>query len=813
MTDGLIVAPLLGGAALALRSLARWLGRPMPGSLLAVFFVLAALPFGTSFVSNRTALPLDHVPLTHPWLPLGTSVHYNPWLSDITSQLLPWTEAVRSAWRGGELPLRDRWNGCGTPLAANGPSAAFSPLTMPALVLALPAAFLFAAVLKLALAMTGLWLWAAELGASRRAAAFAAVSFGLSMTFTQWAFFPQTAVLCLWPWMLFCLECLRDSGRRRRAFVVLAGVLIAAMLAGHPESVALGVLFAVLWLAGRWLTGDLPDAGRLAVRFLGAGIVAAGATAFLALPTLYAVRASNRLVLAAAPHWSPHLSVWPHGAIGRAWVTAFFPYALGDLIHGPVLRGSTGAVPEMDLGYFGIVGWVAALLVLRPGSRRLRAEPVLVALAVAGLGGAFGAWPFAELFSSLPGIRHMFPLRFASWAALAGPVVGALELDRLARDAAERRRGAVAGAVAVAAGLLALAWIVDVWLRPEHAVSGDAVFQRKELIVAMAALLSTAALLAAVRARPSAALGALAAVAAAELLYQWHDQYRFYSKALLYPETPLIRFLHSTPGTYRVAGMVNALFPNTGIFAGVEDVRSHDAIERRDYVTFLDATCGYPPADYFKHIGNPDASVFDFLNVRYMVGAPEERPPGPRWAPVYAGRDGVVFENGGVLPRAFVPATVRLVGAPSGLEEPVADANAAFGAAFAEVTANADWRARAWVLWSADGEVVPGPAGVSDYRESVNAISFRARVESRPSCVVVSVVQDGGWSGREADGAPLDLRRANGPFLAVVLPPGDHVVRLRYRPPGFAAGVFVSALTFVTAVGLAWSGRRRGARP
>jgi len=777
----------------------------MPAAVLAAFFVLGALPFAESFRPGRTALPLDSIPLTHPWIPLGTSAPYNPWLSDITSQLLPWTDAARLAWRGGELPLRNRWNGCGTPLAANGPSAAFSPFVLPSLLLPLTAAFLLQAILKLALAMAGMWLWVGELGASRRAAAFAGVSFGLSMTFTQWAFFPQTAVLCLWPWILFALEVLRDPARRRRAFAALVAVLTAAGLAGHPESAVLGVLFAVLWIAGRRISGDLPDAAPLAERFLLAGLLAAGATAFLLLPTLYAIRASNRLVLASEPYWKAFLSVVPHGPVGRAWLTALFPYVLGDLIHGRVLPGATGAVPEMDLACFGIVGWAAALLLLRPGSRRARSELVLAGLLVSGLGAAWGAWPFAEVVSLVPGIRHMFPLRFASWAALAGPAISAFELDRFTRDSSGNGR-AVWGALLAPVGLAAFALVVHARLRPEHAAARDVVFQRGEINVAVAALVLAALLLALARRRPGEAVVGLAALAAAELLFQWHDQYRFASTGLFYPETPMIRFLRSMRGPYRVAGIGSALFPNTGIFAGVEDVRTHDAIERRDYVEFLDATAGYPPADYFKRLRRPDASVFDFLNVRFMIGAPEAPAPGERWRRAYAGTDGVVYENAAVLPRAFTPAVVRLVASTPDLREPVRDANLAFGAAFAEIAVNADWRARAWVLWGSDGEVRPDPARVSELQESVNAISFRAVVERGPSCVVVSVVQDGGWSATDADGSPLDLRRANGPFLAVVLPRGNHEVRLRYLPPGFVAGAAVSGLTGLV---IAFIGLRR----
>jgi len=102
---------------------------------------------------------------------------------------------------------------------------------------------------------------------------------------------------------------------------------------------------------------------------------------------------------------------------------------------------------------------------------------------------------------------------------------------------------------------------------------------------------------------------------------------RFGRSALVYPKVPLVRYLASRPRPFRVIGIGSALFPNANVFAGVEDVRTHDPMERRDYVAFLDATCGYPPDQYFKFVRDPNAPVLDFLNVAYAVASPESPPP------------------------------------------------------------------------------------------------------------------------------------------------------------------------------------------
>src|SRR5215471_2770776 len=164
MPQGLVVALVLGGTAAAIGVLARALDRPVPARLLLVFTALAVLPFPSVLVGDRTPVPIDHVPLTIPWVSVGTSVQYNPYLNDVATQMLPWTQAVREAWAAGSLPLWDRWNGCGAALAANSQSCAFSPWTLLLFPLPLLAAFTAMGSAKLVVAMAGTWLWMRELG-------------------------------------------------------------------------------------------------------------------------------------------------------------------------------------------------------------------------------------------------------------------------------------------------------------------------------------------------------------------------------------------------------------------------------------------------------------------------------------------------------------------------------------------------------------------------------------------------------------------------------------------------------------------------
>jgi hypothetical protein len=228
----------------------------------------------------------------------------------------------------------------------------------------------------------------------------------------------------------------------------------------------------------------------------------------------------------------------------------------------------------------------------------------------------------------------------------------------------------------------------------------------------------------------------------------------------------MLAFLRSRPGPFRILGEGAVLFPNSNVFAGLEDIRTHDPVERKDYVDFLDRAAGYPPFEYFKSIARFDAPALDLLNVHYLAGEPGWKAPADKWKPVYDGADGVVFENALALPRVF---DARRIPPESRTSSDCADC-----------------------------------AAVTGYRESTNSASFHARL-ARPGRVVVSLMQDGGWSAKRSPakngaGTTIPTGRAEGILLALDLPAGDSDVRLSYVPPGMAAGGAISA---ATAAGLA----------
>ena len=826
--EPLLLLVLYTTAAGLLALLARGLKRPIPKAESILFLALPLLFIGPFLPAGRTPVPVDHAMAIPPWTRLPHPPIHNPALNDIALQFAPWAKAVRMAWKDGAIPLRDRWNGCGTPLAANGSSAALFPLTILLFALPLGRAFVLLGALKLLLALSGMWLWLRELGVSRVAAGFGAMTFSLSFAMTPWLYHPATAVICLWPWAFFAIEALCDKGISARAFLLLTGVLSLWPLAGHGEAVAIGALFGAFWLGSRAIARDIPASvlGKTAL----AAVLALGLTAFATLPQIHAIAASNRLAIATGENrwdfvpWVPYRPGWLGG-----FVTSLFPLAYGDFIASPMIPGAAGSIVEMGFGYFGLAGWTLALSFLRPGARRGPRGWILVALAAYGLGAAMGLPPFRFLTERIPGIGLMPPLRLLLLVSLAGTVLASFEIDRLREDL-KRRRSSAAFPAMIAGVLLLAAELVFLHFREAYAAVGGLAAQRNALLWSVGALslifLGCVCLLIARSDRQSRwCFLFLTAVSAVELLHQGVRLYRPGSLALLYPDTPLLRFLRSGPAPYRVAGVGSALLPNSNVFAGVEDIRTHDPTERRDYVEFLDATCGYSPPDYFKVLERFDSAALDFLNVRYLVSA-ESTPDLPaKWKTVYSAADGWVYENRDVLPRVFAPQRIEFVPQKASPGRgPVRHALKEFGSGLEELLSKGAFRERAVVLefpggmelatkTSISNEGRPihanGRLAVAALRESVNHVSFVATVAERTVVAVASYVQDGGWTA-EANGKRLPVALANGPFLAIGLPVGTYRVELSYSPPGFALGRTVALATLAGwAVAFAIVQRRR----
>jgi hypothetical protein len=196
------------------------------------------------------------------------------------------------------------------------------------------------------------------------------------------------------------------------------------------------------------------------------------------------------------------------------------------------------------------------------------------------------------------------------------------------------------------------------------------------------------------------------------------------------------------------------------------------------------------------------AQLLDLASVRYVLPTRSVPWLAERYRRVEnLGALPAIFENAAALPRAY--RAVRAEAEPASAETAL------------QRLAAPGFDPRTVVMLDAPpagfGEVDAAAAIAADRgstqveRDEPEYQSIRTRGEQP----VVLVFTDAFYPGWEAtlDGEPARLLRANTAFRAVAVPPGEHRVEMRYRPPAFFAGILLSGA--VLAAGAVLWGLRR----
>jgi len=249
---------------------------------------------------------------------------------------------------------------------------------------------------------------------------------------------------------------------------------------------------------------------------------------------------------------------------------------------------------------------------------------------------------------------------------------------------------------------------------------------------------------------------------------------------------PRIAALDAVPrGTPdRIVGLGPMLIPNAATLYGLEDVRGYESMTFRPlYETY--PLWSRPLGPWFNIVESLDRPFLSFLNVRWALAPPGTVPP-RGWTLRATGPGAVLFENGTVLPRAFVPSQLRSV--PDRL-------------ANLKALGEIDDYSRRGLLdepggppdWTRNGAAT---VSIERYRPQAMTLAVEAL---EPSVVATSVTGWKGWKAR-LDGAAIEPLSYNHAFLAFRVPAGRHRVELRYLPDGFRAGMIVSVLTLAGSV-------------
>lgn len=772
-----------------------WLAARLVGAIprgAAIALALLPLVFtGKAMLLGEVYGPSDIVLAADPWrrLPMaagfvGPNGPINPILSDLAFANLPWRAAVREAIANGRAPLWNRFVLAGSPLLPAAQAGILHPSTFLSLALPLAPSWTFSCTFTLFLALLSAFLFLRDLAFDEVPSLVGAVVWGFStyvVFWDGWSVGPSTATF---PLLLLGLRRLaHDPGRG--AVLLTAAALALSVLGGHPESAFHGAA-----AAGVFFVWELFGV-RAVRRALGGALAAAGLAVLLAGPQLFPL-------LEAIPHSAEYRVRREALARGAAVQSVPFrsaiPRLLPDLL--PFAHGVYGKSPVraeradgsgMPLGYAGAILFPLAGLAFRGAQTRRRERSLFLAFVVAGLVYGASLPGLIDATSMLPGFRMALNYRLVFLAAFGLAGLAALGAQRLADPRAARALGwACAGwTLAIVAAFLFSRGAFRERGLPREFVLGGLALEAVPLLI-----LGASSRVRGLAGAPLAAcaLGLLVAQRGAEMA----RTYPTLPASTLAPPLPTLASIPLSSEPCRVVAVGDALRPNGSAFYRLEDVRGYESL-------ILDRfTDTYPlwsreQAASFNLVPDLSRPFLSFLNACYAIGAPEDPVP-PGWREQARGPEMAVFYNPAALPRAFAPRRLRRV----------EDAKRRLQ----ELAAASDFRETAWLAGPGPADEPNGEATV-DVRASGADLIVEVRARGpAPALIATSIPDWPGWRADEGDRSVPTLT-VNHAFVGIALPPGNHTVRLAYRPRSWTLGLAAGVMGALAAAAVAIPRRRR----
>jgi hypothetical protein len=779
---------------------------------------------------------------------LGRRVFYH---HDLQYYFFPYHKLVVDITRDGHLPLWNPYAFSGIPLLGDGQTAIFYPPNWLFWLLPPIHALTIVVLLQFSIAGGGMWLYLRSLRLSRLAAFVAALAYMFNgFLVARVVHLSIMAGAALIPLIFWSVERLLQQ-RTRQAFVLAAAMVCLQALAGHPQipiytAVALG-LYVLTLVIIEWR--QVPGWRAVQPLLLLAGIYGVG----------YALAAIQLVPWIEFASFSPRAAsasyefVTFQSLAGLDWFLFLFPYGYGGLRTSWLQSAAPWDLPVYlweRLAYVGILPLaLAGVGIVDLGRLRRRAvsgsgdgmarlqSTRLLALAVVLLGmiliAAGSSTPFGRLVYLLPAIgklrAYARAIAVVCFALAALAAFGVERFQTHGRVAASRRDRVpiVAGMLLVlpVVGLLMLAnglgaaAIVGSTRNEMWQIMLDRSLQLGQANAYVPLLLTIASLLLLLRLRQGLtprSSAVLVAIVALDLLAFAASFNPTTSPASFERVPQSVAFLRRDPELYRTASFItdDRLAPEIAqqqlaiswaIPYGIEDINGFNSLQPRRYTDLLfgpeveDVSYGFLRD---PRLLQADHRLLSMLNVKYaLIPRPSQlslpamrhdpvsngEPPESGWRKVFEDQHVSILQNPRLYERAYFVSTVRSM----------PDARAILAAIKQPGFAPDQLALVEAGLTEQEAQRLSNsaPAQVQIERISPNELLLQTQAGA-DRFLVLSEMWFPGWHA-EIDGRSVPIYRANYLFRGLVVPAGDHTIRLYYRPASVLAGAAITALTLI----------------
>ena len=432
---------------------------------LAFLALLIGIFFSNDIISpTRVFAPLDLVYSYHPWGDYQIKPFQNFQQVDALVLYIPWRYYSYQELHKYHFPLYNPYEYGGLPFFANDQSGVLSPYNLTGLFFNFQTGFLIIAILKLAVAALGMFLFLRLFSLSEPAVLMGSIAYTFSALMITWLYHPVSAIVSLMPWLFWAGERLlrsaEDTGMRRAfgAMLVLAMVTALCFFAGHSETtVNVMIGLAVYMAAGVIVKGSR----RVKAGFyFGTALVLGGLLALVhILPFLQLLVQSEPFYFRSQVFNSSSVAASSHLPLS-ALITWLVPNFWGNPSYDYFTLNKLIFMFERYT-YIGITPILLGLSTIGQMKTRYKRLLPFWVMILFGFGIAYGIPVFTWL-AGLPVIKAGSSARYAFLMEFGLSALSAFGLDAITSNTEEKMKGrtknkkafAVAGIVSVIAILL-----------------------------------------------------------------------------------------------------------------------------------------------------------------------------------------------------------------------------------------------------------------------------------------------------------------------------------------------------------------------
>ncbi|OEU48059.1 MAG: hypothetical protein BA861_11385, partial [Desulfobacterales bacterium S3730MH5] len=703
-------------------------------------------------------------------------------------------------------PLWNPHSYCGAPLAANLVSASLHPFNLLLLIMSVGDVSTLLPFIRLFLAAVGTYALLRAWGLPISSSFLGGLVFSLCGVHVVWlSNYPSTNVTVLMPWVFLSLDRIA-TGKNWTWMLALAILSALQFLGGHPESsfhLYVAALPFVIWrVYGEWRKGVGIKAVAARMCLVGSGgLLGLALCAFQLLPFMEYLPLTARYQDITMSGQNMFLFL-DFGQVFRL-VTATL--LTPDFCGNPVDGNYWGfANYNEQNAHITVTGLLLALLSLTGGGAHRGLKRFLAFLALFSFLIAIRTPGLFELVVALPLFKLAGNHRLIFVFAFCASLLAGFE----AADCQTGKTGRTWMPLVVAVALVALAG--GLHLSTASSLTQVQSHYRLVHLLIFLSFLAVAASLA-MAGRCNRLIGRRLPLLAAGLVitevFVWGANYNtFMDPARIFPETPMLSFIKTRPGLFRVVGLPGCLYRGSEQVYRFDSIIGMDPMKLASYEQVMARINGAYHAVDTPDVASLSSPWLDFLNVRYVAAGPETHGAGlspERFLPVYEGSDGKVYENIKSLPRAFWAEKALIADSHTEAQEmAIAHENDLNRVVVLEQPQDLDQR-----LSDAGTTHNPLPVIV---RRAGNHLCLKVEAVDA-AYLVLSEVYYPGWHVR-LDGKEAPLFRANGAFVATFVPAGVEHVEFYYAPGPFRIGLFISCIGLVVLLisGLLAFRQRRG---